>query len=413
MKNIFSGFIVVLLSSGCLFGQNFWQATQNSQLSPPVSSLVCDSSETVFAGTDNVGVFKTTDKGSHWSGGAIAQGVGATQTLAIDTTGNILAGSANVLYRSTNGGTTWSVLNNAMGNYIFSIIVDAQNIIYAGVHDGGVLRSTNGGSTWTAANNGSNNPDDAISFAVTNSALFAATSNGIFRSTDHGGTWITANGNLKAYISEVAGGMNETLCVGTDSGVYISTNAGELWTVSTNGLDTGIFISKIIMDQNNDIYIATYGKGIYRSDNSGATWSAINSGLNDLNINDLAISRSGFLYAATDSGVFRSAIPIISGVEENKTGTITGMNIINTFTIYPNPSISSGAISFSLNAQAHVSLTVSDILGNVVAVLVNNAEQEPGGHSAELNANGLKAGTFFCTLSAGSERKTLLIQVEK
>jgi hypothetical protein len=78
---------------------------------------------------------------------------------------------------------------------------------------------------------------------------------------------------------------------------------------------------------------------------------------------------------------------------------------------YPNPFNPSTNISYSLPADAHVSLKVYNSLGQEVASLVDEA-RPAGQYVAVWNAAGMASGVYFCRLQAGSyietKRMTLL-----
>lgn len=67
---------------------------------------------------------------------------------------------------------------------------------------------------------------------------------------------------------------------------------------------------------------------------------------------------------------------------------------------YPNPFNPSTVIQYSINTKQSVNLTVFDVLGNEVAILVNEFK-EPGIHSVEFNASDLSNGIYYYKLSAG------------
>ncbi len=60
-----------------------------------------------------------------------------------------------------------------------------------------------------------------------------------------------------------------------------------------------------MLTNGSNVYAGTLGGGIYRSNNQGLTWTAFNTGLADLNINDLAAIGTT-LFAGTYQGAFRS-----------------------------------------------------------------------------------------------------------
>ena len=79
---------------------------------------------------------------------------------------------------------------------------------------------------------------------------------------------------------------------------------------------------------------------------------------------------------------------------------------------YPNPFNPSTLISFSLAEKAPVSLKVYNMLGELVASLINNELKEPGSYVVNFNAANLSSGTYIYILKQGgnilSRKMTLL-----
>ena len=78
---------------------------------------------------------------------------------------------------------------------------------------------------------------------------------------------------------------------------------------------------------------------------------------------------------------------------------------------YPNPFNPATVIEYSIASPVNVTLTVYTILGEQVAVLVNNQFTEAGKYSVNFNASILASGTYIYRLQAGdfvSTRKMLL-----
>jgi photosystem II stability/assembly factor-like uncharacterized protein len=136
---------------------------------------------------------------------------GATiYTIAIDpSNSNILyAGGHNGvigtgIYKSTDGGASWVFVSSALnftesGNTylrdISSIVVDPNNsnTIYAGAFNQGLFKSTNGGQSWTQL---SNEPSGYISRLIMDknhkNLLYLLSLNGLYYSPDGGDTWNT------------------------------------------------------------------------------------------------------------------------------------------------------------------------------------------------------------------------------
>ena len=79
---------------------------------------------------------------------------------------------------------------------------------------------------------------------------------------------------------------------------------------------------------------------------------------------------------------------------------------------YPNPFNPSTTIKYELPKSSHVSLTVFDILGREVSVLVNE-RRDAGVHEVRFEAAGLASGVYFYRLQAGpfvDTKKLLLVR---
>lgn len=75
------------------------------------------------------------------------------------------------------------------------------------------------------------------------------------------------------------------------------------------------------------------------------------------------------------------------------------------FQNYPNPFNPETQIKYQLPSKEFVKLTVYDILGNEVSVIVNE-EQYPGTYEAEWNALNYPSGVYFYELQAGDFTQT-------
>jgi hypothetical protein len=68
---------------------------------------------------------------------------------------------------------------------------------------------------------------------------------------------------------------------------------------------------------------------------------------------------------------------------------------------YPNPFNPSTTISFGIENKSNVNLTVINLIGEQVAVVLNE-EMESGYHQVQFNATNLPSGVYFYQLKAGN-----------
>jgi hypothetical protein len=67
---------------------------------------------------------------------------------------------------------------------------------------------------------------------------------------------------------------------------------------------------------------------------------------------------------------------------------------------YPNPFNPSTTITFELPRSTEVRLSVFDVLGREVSVLVNE-NRNAGVHEVRFDGSGLPSGVYFCRIQAG------------
>jgi hypothetical protein len=79
---------------------------------------------------------------------------------------------------------------------------------------------------------------------------------------------------------------------------------------------------------------------------------------------------------------------------------------------YPDPFNPSTTIGYRLPLRSHVTLSIYDMLGKVVATLVNG-QQDAGTYSINFNAGGLSSGVYFYRLQAGTFTETKKLTVVK
>ena len=94
--------------------------------------------------------------------------------------------------------------------------------------------------------------------------------------------------------------------------------------------------------------------------------------------------------------------PKVADLSFNPITSVTHKNYLAEFELeqnYPNPFNPSTSIEFRIPESGFVSIKVYDILGNNVAILVNNY-LTAGKHNVEFNASGLPSGIYFYQLKA-------------
>jgi len=288
-------------------GANWMEVNSGLRLSSFINALVINSNRHIFAGTSFFGVFRSTDNGGSWTQTGLKTTV---NVLAItNPNGHIFAGTVGKVFRSTDNGATWTATNIGLTNTsVNTLAINSNGDIFAGTSNflqptgRGVFRSTDNGVSWTQT--GLTNISIYALAINSNEHIFAGTdSNGVFLSTDNGFSW-TQTGLANNSVSALAISSNGHIFAGTDSnGVFLSTDNGVSWTQA--GL-TNTFVLSIAINSKGHIFAGTFGAGVFRSANNGTKWTQVNTGLTTLKIFDLAINFDGSIFAGTEDGLFRS-----------------------------------------------------------------------------------------------------------
>ena len=105
-----------------------------------------------------------------------------------------------------------------------------------------------------------------------------------------------------------------------------------------------------------------------------------------------------------EHGCENSSNSILVGVEDEE-------NKIYYLSIIPNPFSGKTTINYILNKSALVSLSITDLMGTVVAKLLDEGFMETGQYCIEFDAGKLQAGVYFCTLRAGGYTETVKMVV--
>ncbi len=236
---------------------------------------------TFYIGVNNGGVWKTTDFGRTWDPIFDATPTGSVGDIAISPSNpnTIYVGSGegvqrpdlsvgDGVYKSTDGGATWTHMGLRDGQQIGGMAIDPQNenrlfvaVLghpYGPNKERGVYRTLDGGKTWKQ-----------VLYKDENTGAIQVTLDPVDPNVVYADLWAARQGPWEN------GAWN-----GPESGLFKSTDGGETWTKLTNGLPTpaqglGRIGFCIAPSDRNRLYATVDAGdlgGMYRSDDAGATW---------------------------------------------------------------------------------------------------------------------------------------------
>ncbi len=245
---------------------------------------------------------------------------------SLDDPDTVYAGVEDAaLFRSTNGGQTWSELPGLRGHgtgaqwqpgaggmCLHTIILDPKNRerIFVAISAAGAFRSDDSGATWKPINRGLHSqyipdPTAEIGHCVHHIAAHPSNANVLFmqkhwdvmRSNDAGDSWQEVSGNLPTdfgFVIDVHAHEPETIYVVPIKSdgehyppdgklrVYRSRTGGNEWEPLTKGLPQENCYVNVLRDamavdslDSCGVYFGTTGGQVYASADAGDTWAPI------------------------------------------------------------------------------------------------------------------------------------------
>ena len=403
MKNIISTICFILFfsnTSNICFGQ--WVQVSNGMPSPAYVGTLTVKDNWIFAGASGSGVYFSTNNGSVWTQTTLTNHTIGTLS---SNSNSVFAGASYGSYRSSDNGVTWSGMD--VGS-VYSFAANG-NYVYAGKQNGFCL-STNNGINWPYCSL----PNMGIrSVAVSGNYVFAGTvyspsiSWGLYRSTNAGYNF-SYNIALKVVNTLAINGNIVYAGLSDSGGVYVSTNLGDSWLATSlnNKSIYSLTISNNIVFAGCSNYPVGYG-GVYMSTNYGANWLQKNQGFNPLPSVEALIITGNYIFAGTDNGIWRRSLSEIIGVRNISTEIPDGFSLSQN---YPNPFNPSTNVKFDIPKSSFVRLSIFDISGREVDVLVNERVQ-PGSYQVDWNASSFSSGVYFYKLTTenNSETKKMIL----
>lgn len=229
------------------------------------------------------------------------------QLVAGDATGRI--------YRSGNGGASWSTVHTAKSP-VLTVAYDAlsPNVVLAGTQAAGVLVSKDAGGTWASATGTDGRSVRALAFA--HSVMVAATDHGVYTSTD-GATWSHSSLGDMSLDAVAVEAVNDPvrIVVGGDGGagsipMYQSLDGGATWSQMTPTI-SGTIVTRLAtgpLPPKSGVRPLVIGTntGLFISPDNGATFTALSGAqlLPSVDYTQVGFTGAHFdrFYAASDGG---------------------------------------------------------------------------------------------------------------
>jgi len=269
---------------------------------------------TLFVGSDG-GIYKTSNGGTNWT--FLNEGLAITQYYRIsnaETNGDImLAGSQDNGTHLLSGGT-WSheFGGDGMDN---AIDPNDDTNLFVSYQYGNFFRSTNSGTNFSSMIRPSDTGVDGawvtpIKIDETNTDIIYTGYDRIWKSTNDGVSWsdvagskLTTGNRLLRYI-DVAKSNNQVLYTTDYTELWRSDNGGTTWTGLSEPDNNIRWIEIDPMDPQH-VWLAA-DRDVYESTDGGSSWINISSNLPNVPMNTIVFDdgTADHLYVGTDFGIY-------------------------------------------------------------------------------------------------------------
>jgi photosystem II stability/assembly factor-like uncharacterized protein len=364
----------------------------------------------------------------------VIEALDSTTAWVFGTDDNTSVGAK--IWKTTNGGSTWveQYANaNSFGDGLR--FFDANNGIAVGDAEPAsksrmvVITTSNGGTTWTPVPRASVPAVDSAAdeLSATNQldltgdiAWFATYGNTdaihprVFKSTDKGLTWtasqpIPIDNSYGFSMRDATHGIMSNINSGS---IARTTNA---WASADSILifngDYGLRAIDWIPGTDAVVVVGgPTGSGISGvSTDGGVTWTqkTVPTGVGRLRHTQFLDVSTGWAVGNSGAILKWTGGSVLNGIDEPTTAVPTAFALNQN---YPNPFNPTTIVSYQLPVASSVRLTVYDMLGREIAVLVDG-EMEPGTHQVTFDGSALSSGVYFYTMKAGafSSTKSLML----
>ena len=288
-------------------------------------------------------IFRSTDRGGHWTECNRTELTGAIAVDPIDPD-HVIASDTSGIYRSKDGCASWTTISSmgawyvafeggevwaiadttyreAQGAFVpvspsatapSSVSVASDGTILVGTWDFGVFRSIDNGMSFQSASAGITNLTvwNVMFLDPARPGLALATTEvSAYVTTDGGGSWALATTDVQEGRAASAPDDRNFVIATSWRGLYVSNDSGATFGIRDARTDNMNVATpyNVVFDpaQLGTVYLATE-RGVFAATDRNLAWTNVSTGIDAWVINELTVGADDTIYAATTSGILQS-----------------------------------------------------------------------------------------------------------
>jgi photosystem II stability/assembly factor-like uncharacterized protein len=398
-----------------------------------------------FSPTRHGIIIHTTDGGNSWNVQLSIWDYTLHSIHFADGNNGWASGSNGIVFHTSNSGTSWiQQYPPTGGGWLWPIFFIDDNIGWtAGDPIFGVFKSTNGGNTWTAYNVPVIERIYSLMFLNYETGWLSAAQGQIAKSIDGGITWQNLQSGTSQYLRDIYFiDYNTGWCVGHNGTILFTTNGGSTWMQQSSNTFENLRAVQFVNDQvgwavgENGTILKTVNSGIpvelisfsaeiennlvklswiTATENNNLGFEVERKIKNDwkklafIRGNGTTTMQQYYSYSDNISSS-QGEIKIFYRLKQiDFNGSYKYLNeisvdleltsIFNLEQNFPNPFNPTTTIKYSVGQNGFVTLKIFDVLGKEVATIVNS-HKEAGSYKIEFDGNKLTNGIYYYMLKS-------------
>lgn len=420
-----------------------------------LSGLAVRSSDTCVVVGYSGRIFRTTDGGTDWDSLSSGTADGINGGWFPPGSFGLMAGNGGFLGRTTDSGATWIYPSSGSVQNLRDVAMSGPQTGYVVGDWATLLQTTDAGLTWTRRSMApfvdTTTWFSSIGVQSFQQATIVGSGGSILHTADAGQTWsVQTFGSGEGFFNAVSYSDSmrgfavgyEVVNLNLLSLMYRTTNGGVTW-IHNAAMPPAALTGVKAIDSLWAFSVTETG-AVFRTTDGGITWSnpvfLTSYALKGLDFTDrqtgFAVGESGRLFATTDGGDSWNNLTgrtrnTLNGVKMTDALTayayghpgLVRLRILDpptrvpefdpevpvffaVFQNYPNPFNPSTRIPYVLDRPSLVTMEVFDVLGRKLETLFRK-DQVPGTYSVDWDASRYPSGTYFCTVTTASGRRTI------